>query len=1047
MRRQRLRLLSHLAIYIVLTVLVSTYSLLMAQTVEDRITTILGQMTTDEKILQLHAEGGFNTADNTRLSIPGFIMSDGPHGVRDGLATSFPVGIGMASTWDVDLAQRVGRAMGEEFRGKGKHQALGPCLDLDRDPRNGRSPETGGEDPYLCAQITTSVVKGIQSTPCIATVKHYNANHRETNRTTNNIIASQRVLNEHNGLAFRTAVQQGGVFSVMNAYNLINGQKCAENSNLLTTILRTHWGFPYYVVSDWGSIWTSQNAITAGCDICMGSDNYKNDLPSLVTSGAVPMEVIDQAVRRVLRTKMLAGMLDYLPPGNPDDVNSKDHQELCLEAGRKALVLLKNQDNILPLNATTVNTIALIGPSADVAQIDGSGSAYVSPFYSVSPRQGIVAKIGSNKVFYSKGCDINSSDVSGFNAAVSLAQASDVVIYCGGLDPSQEGEGFDRVGGSIDLPGEQQDLINALSSANRNLIVVLFSGGICGIHRCVDNIKGLVYAFYPGQEGGNALADVLFGDYNLEGKLPVTMPKTDAQLPAWNDDFNDDDGGGYRWFDAMQYTPQFAFGYGLSYTTFSYSNLSISPASAAPGQPITVSVDVTNTGTRGGVEVAELYLSDTSGAVLMPVKQLKGFQRIALHAGQTGTVNFTLTADELYYFDEASSSYEVEPGDYVVRVGGSSDNLPLSKSFHITDGPYKPDLLITNVKMVPPYPLPGQQVVFLATVKNQGSAATVAGTPLKVSFSVNSKLTSWSDNFNGSIPAGGMALVCANNGAGGINQWTAGSVGPYNIGATVDPDNAVDECVEKNNDATAWLNVYAPPPQNLALNKTVTVSSIEAAGLEGSNAVDGNMGTRWSSAFSDPQNIMVDLGALHHIDDVTIYWEAAYAKEYQLQISNGSFSWTTVYHETNGDGGIDKIPVGANAQVINLIGMQRATAWGYSIYELQVHGGDPTNIGPSGNGSLVPSVYSLDNNFPNPFNPSTTIRYGIPTRSKVRVEVVNVLGQKVVELVNAEKEAGTYQAVWSPEAPSGLYFLHLEAIPLTGRFSRFSDVRKMILMK
>lgn len=1047
MRLQRLRHLSYFVVSILLTLFVPADSRLRAQTIEDRITAILSQMTTDEKILQLHAEGGFNTADNTRLSVPGFIMADGPHGVRDGLATSFPVGIGMASTWDVDLAQRVGRAMGEEFRGKGKHQALGPCLDLDRDPRNGRSPETGGEDPYLCAQITTAVVKGIQSTPCIATVKHYNANHRETNRTTNNIIASQRVLHEHNGLVFRTAVQQGGTFSVMNAYNLINGQKCAENSNLLTTILRTQWGFPYYVVSDWGSIWSSENAVKAGCDICMGSDNYKNDLPSLVSSGAVPMQVIDQAVRRVLRTKILAGMLDYLPPGNPDDVNSKDHQQLCLEAGRKALVLLKNQDNILPLNASSLNTIALIGPSADVAQIDGSGSAYVSPFYSVTPKQGIGAKIGANKVFYSKGCDINSSDVSGFSAAVSLAQASDAVIYCGGLDPSQEGEGFDRVGGSIDLPGEQQDLINALSSANKNLIVVLFSGGICGIHRCVDNMKGLVYAFYPGQEGGNALADVLFGDYNFEGKLPVTMPKTDAQLPAWNDDFNDDYGGGYRWFDAMQYTPQFVFGYGLSYTTFSYSNLSVSPATAAPGQLITVSVDVTNTGTRGGVEVAELYLSDTSGAVSMPLKQLKGFNRIALHAGQTGTVVFTLTADELYYFNEASSSYEVEPGDYVVRVGGSSDNLPLARTFHITDGPYKPDLLITNVKMVPPYPLPGQQVVFLATVKNQGSAATVAGTPLKVSFSVNGELISWSDNFNGSIPAGGMALVCGNNGPGGINRWIAGALGSYTVGATVDPDNTVDECVEKNNDAAAQITVYPPPLQNLALNKSVTVSSIEATGLEGSNAVDGNMGTRWSSGFSDPQNIMVDLGALHHIDDVTIYWETAYAKEYQLQISNGSFSWTTVYHETNGDGGIDKIPVAANAQAINLIGMQRATAWGYSIYELQVHGGAPTNIGASGNKYPIPTVYSLDNNFPNPFNPSTTIRYGIPTRSRVRVEVINVLGQKVAELVNTEKEAGAYQAVWSAAAPSGIYFLHLEAIPLNGRYARFNNVKKMILVR
>jgi F5/8 type C domain. len=243
------------------------------------------------------------------------------------------------------------------------------------------------------------------------------------------------------------------------------------------------------------------------------------------------------------------------------------------------------------------------------------------------------------------------------------------------------------------------------------------------------------------------------------------------------------------------------------------------------------------------------------------------------------------------------------------------------------------------------------------------------------------------------------------------------------------------------------LTIYPTPPQNLALNKPVTVSSIEAAGLEGSNAVDGNMGTRWSSAFSDPQSISVDLGALYYIDDVTIYWETAYGKEYELQISDGSSGWTTVRHETNGDGGIDEISVAANAQAIKLIGMQRGTVYGYSIYEMQVHGSAPTAVGASGTKNPVPSDYSLDNNFPNPFNPSTTIRYGIPTRSRVRVEVINVLGQKVTELVNTEKEAGFYQAIWSAEVPSGLYFLHVEAIPLNGRYSRFHDVKKMILLR
>ncbi|MFA6457272.1 MAG: glycoside hydrolase family 3 N-terminal domain-containing protein, partial [Bacteroidota bacterium] len=254
---------------ILVVVLFQDYLFAQVQTIEDRITAILSQMTMEEKILQLHQEGSFNTADNTRLKIPGFIMADGPHGVRDGMATSFPVGIGMAAMWDVDVAYRIGVAMGKEFRGKGKHQALGPCLDLDRDPRNGRSAETGGEDPYLNAQTTTAVTKGIQSTPTIATIKHFNVNHRENGRFTNNIIASERMLTETNGLTFRTAVQEGGAFSVMNAYNLINGDKCAENTFLLTTILRDYWGFPFYVVSDWGSIWDTKKAVTSGCDIEM----------------------------------------------------------------------------------------------------------------------------------------------------------------------------------------------------------------------------------------------------------------------------------------------------------------------------------------------------------------------------------------------------------------------------------------------------------------------------------------------------------------------------------------------------------------------------------------------------------------------------------------------------------------------------------------------------------------------------------------------------------------------------------------------------------
>jgi beta-glucosidase len=995
-----------------------------AQTVEERIDTLLNQMTTGEKILQLHQEGSFNTANNTRLGIPGFVMADGPHGVRENMATSFPVGIGMASMWDVDLAQRIGVAMGKEFRGKRKHQALGPCLDIDRDPRNGRSPETGGEDPYLCAQITTAVVKGIQLTPCIATIKHYNANHRENGRTTNNIIAARRVLNETAGLAFRTAVQQGGAMCVMNAYNLINNEWCAENHTLLTTILRTQWGFPFYVVSDWGSITNSERAIKAGCDICMGSYMYQYDLPSLVSSSAVSDTVLNSAVRHVLQTKIFAGMLDYQPPGDINDVNSTDHQQLCLEAGQKSIVLLKNQNQILPVSKY-INSIALIGPSAAVAQIDGRGSSYVTPYYTINPRQGIENKIGTEKVLYAKGCDINSTDTSGFAAAVNYAKSTDVVIYCGGLDQTQEGEGADRASGSTSLPGKQQDLINALATANPNLVVAIFSGGICSLNRCIDTIKGLIYVFYPGQEGGNALADVLFADYNPGGKLPVTMPKNDAQLPAWNDTLNDDYGCGYRWYDMMGYIPQFAFGYGLSYTTFSYTNLRISPLSVAPGELVTVQVDVKNTGMRSGDEVAQLYLSHPASILPMPVKELKSFKRVTLDPGQTATIKFILSSDELYYYNETSNTYEVESGEYTVRVGSSSDNLPLSDSFEVRNNTRKPDLLITNVRMVPPYPLPGQKVIFYATVKNQGTAPTTAGLPLKLSFNINGQQVSWSDEFTNSIPAGGMALICGNTGPNGVNTWTASTVGTFNIEATVDPDKTVDECVETNNVFSSQFSVYPFPLQNLALHKSVIVSSVKGSGYVETNAVDGNINTQWRSVSSDPQFIIVDLGAKEYINDVVLRW-GTYAKEYYLQISDDTLSWTDGKHVMNINSGEDNIPVGASARFVRMLGIQRQVIQlGYSLLEMEIYGSTPTEI----NTAHQPTNFFLNNNYPNPFNPSTIIEFTLGEKGHTTLKVYNILGQEITILFNQIAEAGKrYQVNFLAQGlPSGVYFAVLES--------------------
>ncbi len=771
----------------------------------------------------------------------------------------------------------------------------------------------------------------------------------------------------------------------------------------------------------------------------MGSTLYQNNLPTLVANGQVTQATIDQAVRRVLRTKLLAGMLDYQPDGDPNDVNSVAHQQLCLEAARKSIVLLENQDNILPLSKNSITKIALIGPSAAVAQIDGGGSAYVTPFYSISPKQGIETKIGSNKVVYVKGCEINNNDTSGFAAARIVAASADVVVFVGGLDPSQEGEGGDRVGGSINLPATQQQLINMLAQENKKIIVVIYSGGICGIKNSILNMKGLLYAFYPGQEAGNALADILFGDVNPSGKLPVTMPTASGTLPPWNDLLDDGLGGGYRWFDAKGYPVQFAFGRGLSYTTFAYSNLVIAPQSSSFGALVTISVDVKNTGTRDGEEVVQLYLTHTNSTVPMAIKELKGFKRVALVAGETKTVSFTITNDELYHFNDKLNMYEVETGTKTIRVGTSSDSLLLMGTFTVADGTKKPDLRIANIKMIPPYPIKGQKVTFAALVKNQGTGASTAGTPIKTLFSVNGKEVVWSSNYSQSIPAGGMAFIQADNGPKGTNLWLADSLATYSIGATVDPDNTIDECVESNNTQSATLTVYPQPPVNIALNKTVTVSSVEKTGLEGYNAVDGNFSTRWSSAFSDPQYIIVDLGSVQSLSEILLYWETAYGKSYLVQLSDDGTTWRTIVTENNSDGGIDKITTTEKSRYIKILGQQRGTQWGYSLFEIVVHGAMTTEVTTPT--LSMPKSYSLDNNYPNPFNPSTVISYQLPMTSKVSLRIYDLLGREIATLVNGEQSAGWKEVQWNASGfASGIYLVRMQA-------GSFVETKKILLTK
>ena len=1030
-------------------------SITQAQNLDDRINSIISQMTIEEKVLQLYRQGEMNTADNTRLNIPGFIMSDGPHGVRNGSATSFPVGMALAATWDTALVRRVGIGMGKEFRGKGIHQALGPCLDLTLDPRNGRSPESTGEDPYLNAKINGAIVKGIQSTGEIATIKHFYTEYSQYSRTDNNYTISDKNFMEFHGLQFREGIQDAGSLSIMSAYNSVNGKQASESPELLLNILKNKWGFPYYVVSDWWAVKDASRAITGGCDIEMGSSKYgdaASGLLALVKGNPAYLPYINEAVKRVLRTKLIAGLLDYYPAGNPADVNSATNQALSLEAGKKSIVLLKNDGGILPFDKNKINKIAVIGPNANVMRTDARGSSWVDPFYKISPREGIENYLGSSKVLYAQGCDIANNFTGDYATAIEYAKQSDCVIYFGGLDDTQEGEGWDRANGSIELPGKQKEMIQQLKNVNPNLIVVLISGGICSVNSFLNNVKGLLYGFYPGQEGGNAIAQILFGDYNPGGKLPVTLPKSDSQLPVKmavgerQRNFDNDFGGGYRWFDKKNYQPDFPFGFGLSYTTFSYSNLTIAPNSVPAGDPIHISFDLKNTGSYPGDEVAQLYLSYDQSVTSMPIKQLKGFQRITLQPGESRTVTFTITPNEIYYYNESSLTYEVATGTFTAKIGSSSADLPLTGNFQITPSAPKPDLQIAEIKMVPPYPVEGDKVIFLASVINRGTGASPAGASHEIIFKIDGQAAALANDYKYSIPAGGMALICANTGIGNsTNYWTAGNPGNHTISAEINPNHLIQETAINNNNKTTSLKVYNTPPINLALNKNVTVSSIEKAGLEGKYACDGNLSTRWSSAFSDPQWITIDLGKKKDFNQIRLSWETAYGKEYSVQTSDDNTSFRTIYSKNDGLGGVEQLTVAASGRYIRIYGTKRGTQWGYSLFEIEVYNNREIPNGIQTEDDF-PLNFRLGNNYPNPFNPSTTISYELPRSGLVKIEIYNSLGQLINVLENSEQSAGKHFLKWGgtnsagASVNSGIYFYRMSCTGST-------LVKKMMLLK
>lgn len=665
-------------------VLLGTISL-PAQDFEAQARALVGKMTLPEKIDQLH---GIHDATHyryippvPRLNIPALHVANGPAGVGPAgddpqlPATALPAPISLAASWDEALAHRYGVVIGKESRNLAEDLLEGPDINIARVPQNGRTFEAFGEDPYLVARMGVNVIQGIQSQGIIANVKHYAANNQEINRDYMNVEVDERTLHEIYLPAFEAAIKEGKVASLMGAYNKVNGTYCCENGLLLDQILKKDWGFNGFVTSDFGAVHSTVPSALAGLDLEMPTGIYfGTNLEAAVNSGKVPMSVIDDKLIRRYRVMMEYGMFDY--PKKRTPIPAQEDGALARQFAEQGMVLLKNRGGLLPLDADRLHTIAIIGPAAIKAKTGGGGSSQVWPLYTVAPVAGLQKRVGVNvKVEFSDGKDLAQ--------AINLAKSADVVVVMVG-DNAAEGSDHPLV-----LGGNQNQLVKAVATANRRTVVVVKTGSAV-LMPWVDQVPAILEAWYPGEEDGNAVALVLFGDVNPAGKLPLTFPQKLEDLPAstpsqypgigYEEHYSEGVFVGYRHFDARKIKPLFPFGYGLSYTTFARKNFQVAPRqfSANDSRAIAVAVDldVVNTGRRSGSDVVEVYIGfPSTAAVPQPPEQLKAFAKVALQPNQTQHVKLMLNRRAFSYWDTIKHAWTVLPGTYKIMVGSSSRDL------------------------------------------------------------------------------------------------------------------------------------------------------------------------------------------------------------------------------------------------------------------------------------------------------------------------------------------------------------------------------------
>lgn len=690
---------------------------------EQRVEDALRRLTLEEKVALCHAQSKFSSPGVPRLGIPELWMNDGPFGVRAEIlynswevagnnndsCTAFPALTALASSWDPSLAARYGKALGEEARYRKKDVQLAPGVNICRTPLNGRNFEYMGEDPYLVARLAVPYIQGIQKNGVAVCVKHYAVNNQEQWRDSVDVEVSDRALREIYLPAFKAAVQEGGAWSLMGSYNLLRGEHCCHNNLLLNKILKEEWGFDGAVVSDWGGIHDTRQAALNGADIEMGTNKpydeyYMADaMAELFRSGEVPMEVLDDKVRRVLRLNMRTAMNRNRPWGN---FNSPEHTALAREVAEQGIVLLKNEGNLLPLNTEKFRSVAVIGENATRVHAGGGGAAKVKARYEITPLEGIRTCFGDKvKVNYAMGyCSYTPladrvipepyDNAELKKEAVAVAAASDIVLFIGGLNHNryQDSEAFDRA--SYELPYGQAELLEAILKVNENVVLVLVSGTAVDLS-FAGGIPAIVQGWYGGSEAGNALAAVLAGDVNPSGKLPFSFPAQleDCGAHAFGPEaypgidlkevYKDDILVGYRWYDTKGIEPLYAFGHGLSYTSFAYGKPKTDKSFYAKDGTVKLSFDVTNTGPVDGAEISQVYVSQSKASVMRPAKELKGFAKTFLRAGETRRVEIELPVSEWAFWDEAGAGWVVEPGEFVLHVGAASDDIRHSVSVDV----------------------------------------------------------------------------------------------------------------------------------------------------------------------------------------------------------------------------------------------------------------------------------------------------------------------------------------------------------------------------